>query len=68
MKDDRNDGEAAFYLAESWASLERWEEARSAYDQALARGYDKGEAYYGRAARWWNWGDASPQSSLSSTL
>jgi tetratricopeptide (TPR) repeat protein len=45
-KDARN-GEAAFYLAESWANLGDWEKARDFYTYALTHGYTNGPAYYG---------------------
>jgi len=47
LKKDPTDGEAAFYLAESWANLGEWESARKDYTLALERGYSKGGAYYG---------------------
>ncbi len=47
FKKDSGDGEAAFYLAESWASLGDWEKARDDYNYALARGHADGPTYYG---------------------
>ena len=47
LKKDSGDGEAAFYLAESWASLGDWEKARDDYNYALARGHADGPTYYG---------------------
>jgi tetratricopeptide (TPR) repeat protein len=47
LKKDSSDGPAAFYLAESWASLGDWEKARDDYDYALARGHTDGPTYYG---------------------
>lgn len=41
------DGEAAFYLAESWANLGEWEKSRNLYLYALAHGSANGPAYYG---------------------
>lgn len=46
-KKDSGNGEAAFFLAESWAKLGDWEKARDSYADALARGYTNGLAYYG---------------------
>jgi len=48
VKKDTHDGEAAFDLAESWASLGDWGKARDSYAAALARGYATGPAYYGQ--------------------
>ena len=47
LKKDPSDGEAAFYLAESWANLGEWEKSRDLYRYALAHGYANGPAYYG---------------------
>lgn len=47
LKKDPSDGEAAFYLAESWANLGEWETSRDLYLSALAHGYTNGPAYYG---------------------
>jgi tetratricopeptide (TPR) repeat protein len=47
LKKDVSDGEAAFFLAESWAKLSDWQKARDSYTYALAHGYEKGPAYYG---------------------
>lgn len=47
LKKDAKDGEAAFYLAESWANLGDWEKARDSYADSLAHGYANGPAYYG---------------------
>jgi tetratricopeptide (TPR) repeat protein len=41
------DGQAAFFLAESWTNLSEWEKARERYNYALAHGYATGPAYYG---------------------
>jgi tetratricopeptide (TPR) repeat protein len=46
-KKDPGNGEAAFFLAESWAKLGDWEKARDSYTDALAHGYANGLAYYG---------------------
>ena len=50
-------GEAAFFLAESWAKLGDWEKARDSYADALARGYTNGLCILrtGKIAQW-NWG------------
>jgi tetratricopeptide (TPR) repeat protein len=47
-KKNSGDGQAAFFLAESWAKLNDWEKARKYYDSALSQGYAMGPAYYGR--------------------
>jgi tetratricopeptide (TPR) repeat protein len=47
LKKDSSNGEAAFYLAESWANLGDWEKARDFYAYTLAHGYANGPAYYG---------------------
>lgn len=47
LKKDSGDGQAAFYLAESWANLGDWEKARDEYNYALARGHMDGPTYYG---------------------
>jgi len=47
LKQDAGNGEAAFYLAESWASLGDWERARDFYSYATAHHYEKGPAFYG---------------------
>jgi tetratricopeptide (TPR) repeat protein len=47
LKKDAGDGEAAYFLAESWARLSDWQKARDSYTYALAHGYEKGPAYYG---------------------
>jgi Flp pilus assembly protein TadD len=47
LKKNSNDGEAAFFLGESWASLGEWERARNSYSDALAHDYVTGPAYYG---------------------
>jgi tetratricopeptide (TPR) repeat protein len=47
LKQDAGNGEAAFYLGESWANLGDWEKARDFYTYALAHGYEKGPAFYG---------------------
>lgn len=47
LKKDASHGEAAFYLAESWANLGEWDKARDFYAYALAHGYANGPAYYG---------------------
>jgi tetratricopeptide (TPR) repeat protein len=47
LKRNPNDGEAAFYLAESSASLGDWAKARDSYAYALAHGYAHADAYYG---------------------
>lgn len=41
------DGEAAFYLAESWANLGEWSKARDDYSYALTHQYATGPVYYG---------------------
>jgi tetratricopeptide (TPR) repeat protein len=48
LKNDRGNGQAAFFLAESWAHLNEWEKAREQYSYALARGYANGPAHYGQ--------------------
>jgi len=47
LKKDSGDGQAAFYLAESWASLGDWEKARDDYNYALVCGHSDGPTYYG---------------------
>jgi tetratricopeptide (TPR) repeat protein len=47
LKQDANNGEAAFYLGESWANLGDWEKARYFYSYALAHQYEEGPAFYG---------------------
>lgn len=47
LKQDGGDGEAAFYLAESWARLGGWNKARDFYAYALSHQYAYGPAYYG---------------------
>ncbi len=47
LKRDADNGEAAFYLAESWANLGDWEKARDSYSYALAHQYERGAAFYG---------------------
>jgi tetratricopeptide (TPR) repeat protein len=47
LKHDAGNGEAAFYLAESWANLGDWEKARDFYSYALTQRYEKGPAFYG---------------------
>jgi tetratricopeptide (TPR) repeat protein len=47
LKHNSSDGQAAFFLAESWANLGEWEKAREYYGYAMARGYTNGTAYYG---------------------
>jgi tetratricopeptide (TPR) repeat protein len=47
LKNNRSDGQAAFFLAESWANLSDWEKARDYYKYALAQGYTNGSAFYG---------------------
>ncbi|SPF34206.1 putative Tetratricopeptide TPR_1 repeat-containing protein [Candidatus Sulfotelmatobacter kueseliae] len=47
LKKDSSDGQAAFYLAESWASLGDWEKAQGDYNYALAHGHADGPTYYG---------------------
>ena len=47
LKRNAGDGEAAFYLAESWANLGDWSKARDFYSHALAHGYANGPVYYG---------------------
>jgi len=47
LKRNPNDGEAAFYLAESSANLGDWAKARDSYAYALAHGYAHADAYYG---------------------
>jgi len=48
LRNNGSDGQAAFFLAESWAKLNAWEKARKYYEYALAQGYANGPAYYGR--------------------
>jgi tetratricopeptide (TPR) repeat protein len=47
LKQDTGNGEAAFYLAESWANLGDWVKARDFYSYALTHRYEKGPAFYG---------------------
>ena len=47
LKQDAGNGEAAFYLAESWANLGDWVKARDFYSYALTHRYEKGPAFYG---------------------
>lgn len=47
LKRDAGNGEAAFYLGESWANLGDWEKARDFYSYALTHQYEKGPAFYG---------------------
>src|SRR5579862_2436205 len=47
LKHDASNGEAAFYLGESWAKLGDWEKARDFYSYALAHRYERGAAFYG---------------------
>jgi tetratricopeptide (TPR) repeat protein len=47
LKNNSSDGQAAFFLAETWANLSEWEKARERYNYALAQGYANGPAYYG---------------------
>jgi tetratricopeptide (TPR) repeat protein len=47
LKQDAGNGEAAFYLAESWANLGDWGRARDFYSYALTHRYEKGPAFYG---------------------
>lgn len=47
LKRNPDDGEAAFYLAESWANLGDWVKARDSYVYAVAHGYAHADAYYG---------------------
>jgi tetratricopeptide (TPR) repeat protein len=47
LKKDAGDGQAAFYLAESWANLGDWGKARDSYVDALVHEYANGPAYYG---------------------
>jgi tetratricopeptide (TPR) repeat protein len=47
LKRNAENGETAFYLAESWANLGDWSKARDFYSYALAHGYANGPVYYG---------------------
>ena len=47
LKKNASDGEAAFYLAESWASLGDWTKARDDYSYALTHQYATAPVYYG---------------------
>ena len=47
LKKNTGDGEAAFYLAESWANLGEWSKARDDYSYALTHQYATGPVYYG---------------------
>jgi tetratricopeptide (TPR) repeat protein len=47
LKRDPGNGEAAFYLAESWANLGDWQKARDFYSYATTHHYEKGTAFYG---------------------
>jgi tetratricopeptide (TPR) repeat protein len=47
LKRDPGNGEAAFYLAESWANLGEWGKARDFYSYATTHHYEKGPAFYG---------------------
>lgn len=44
---DASDGQAAFFLAESWAKLNDWRKARQYYEYALGHSYANGPSYYG---------------------
>ena len=45
--DNANDGQSAFFLAESWAKVNDWRKARQYYEYALDHGYANAPAYYG---------------------
>ncbi len=47
LKRDAGNGEAAFYLGESWANLGDWDKARDFYSYALTHRYERGPAFYG---------------------
>ena len=47
LRNNNSDGQAAFFLAESWANLSEWENARENYSFALAQEHADGPAYYG---------------------
>lgn len=47
LKSNSSDGQAAFFLAEAWATLSEWEKARERYNYALAEAYTNGLVYYG---------------------
>jgi tetratricopeptide (TPR) repeat protein len=47
LQNNSNDGQAAFFLAETWANLSEWEKARERYNYALAQGHANGATYYG---------------------
>lgn len=46
IKRDPQDGEAAFFLGESWAKLGDWSKAKEYSTYALMHGYTTGAAYY----------------------
>ncbi len=47
LKQDAGNGEAAFYLGQSWANLGDWGKARDFYSYALTHRYEEGSAFYG---------------------
>lgn len=47
LKARKDDGEAAFFLAEAEAKLGNWQKAQTAYEYALAHGNAEAPAYYG---------------------
>lgn len=47
LKRNPADGEASYYLAESWASLGDWKQAGDQYRYALSHSYENGPTYYG---------------------
>ena len=59
---DPADGQAAFYLAECWANLGEWENARKYYEYAIAQGYADAPVHYGMGKTMVELGD--PQSAL----
>ncbi len=57
LKADSNNGETAFYLAESAANLGDWEKARDSYRLAIGRGYANASANYGMGRAFVELGD-----------
>jgi tetratricopeptide (TPR) repeat protein len=47
LKKDPANGEAAFFLGESWSMLGDWKKARDNYDYAFSHGYSSALAYFG---------------------
>ena len=47
LRQEPENGEADFLLAESWSRLGHWEKARTCYEDSLTHGYVDARAYYG---------------------